>query len=44
MLESSLLLQKNGSLDPKELFHLFHDATKPDLFQFLVNCDKDDVR
>lgn len=44
MLESTPLLQKNGSLDLKELFHLFCDATKTDLFQFLISCDKDDVR
>jgi len=44
MLESTLLLQKNGSLDLRELFQLFCDAVKPDLFQFLISCDKDDVR
>lgn len=30
MLESTPLLQKNGSLDLKELFNLFCDATKTD--------------
>lgn len=44
MLESIPLLRKNGSSDLKELFHFFCDTTKADLFQFLISCDKDDVR
>lgn len=44
MLESTTLLQKNGLLDLKGHFHLCWDATKTDLFQFLISYDRDDVR
>lgn len=42
MLQSTLL-QKKWIIRPESTFSSFLKATKSNLFQFLMSCDKDDV-